>query len=96
MTTVTDETVEHVARLAQLSLTEQERSLFARQLAEILDYAESIQGVDLTDVPPMSHAQLGAALREDAPSPGLGRESALAGAPDTDAGLFRVPRVLGG
>jgi aspartyl-tRNA(Asn)/glutamyl-tRNA(Gln) amidotransferase subunit C len=96
MTRVTPETVEHVARLAQLSLTAEERATFARQLDTILAYAESIQTLDTEGVEPMSHVAGAGVLREDTPQPSLDRETVLEQAPDADAGLFRVPRVLGG
>jgi aspartyl-tRNA(Asn)/glutamyl-tRNA(Gln) amidotransferase subunit C len=96
MARVTVDTVDHVARLAQLSLTPEERETFARQLDEVLAYAESIQALDTRDVEPMSHAVTSEVLRDDAPAPELPRERALEAAPDTDGALFRVPRVLGG
>ena len=96
MARVTVDTVDHVARLAQLSLTAEERATFARQLDEVLAYAESIQALDTRDVEPMSHAVTTEVLRDDAPAPELPRERALEAAPDTDGALFRVPRVLGG
>jgi aspartyl-tRNA(Asn)/glutamyl-tRNA(Gln) amidotransferase subunit C len=96
MARVTVETVDHVARLAHLSLTTEERETFARQLDEILAYAESIQALDTRDVEPMSHALTSEVLRDDAPAPELPREQALAAAPDADRGLFRVPKVIGG
>jgi aspartyl-tRNA(Asn)/glutamyl-tRNA(Gln) amidotransferase subunit C len=96
MARVTVETVDHVARLAHLSLTDEERRTFARQLDEILAYAESIQSLDTAAVPPMSHALTSEVLREDAPAPGLDRRTVLEAAPDPAEGLFRVPRVLGG
>jgi aspartyl-tRNA(Asn)/glutamyl-tRNA(Gln) amidotransferase subunit C len=96
MARVTVDTVDHVARLAQLSLTLEERETFARQLDEVLAYAESIQALDTRDVEPMSHAVTSEVLRDDAPAPELPRERALEAAPDTDGALFRVPRVLGG
>ena len=46
MPKVTVDTVDHVARLAHLSLTAEERATFARQLDDILAYAESIQSLD--------------------------------------------------
>jgi aspartyl-tRNA(Asn)/glutamyl-tRNA(Gln) amidotransferase subunit C len=95
MPRVTVETVSHVARLARLSLTEEERALFARQLDEILAWAESLQAVDVSDVEPL--ASPGAdELRADAERAGLPRERALEAAPDAAEGLFRVPRVIGG
>jgi aspartyl-tRNA(Asn)/glutamyl-tRNA(Gln) amidotransferase subunit C len=96
MAKVTPETVEHVARLAHLSLTPEERTTFARQLDDVLAYAESIQSLDTEGVEPMSHVSEPGSLREDAPRPSLDRETVMAQAPDGEAGLFRVPRVLGG
>jgi len=96
MARVTVDTVDHVAQLAHLSLTPEERQTFARQLDQVLAYAESIQALDTRDVEPMSHALTSEALRDDVPAPELPREKALAAAPDADDGLFRVPRVLGG
>lgn len=95
MAKVTVETVDHVAKLAHLHLTGDERETFARQLADILAYAESIQALDTSAVPPMSHAGTGERLRDDVPTPGLSREEVLAQAPDAREGLFRVPRILG-
>ena len=88
------ETVEHVASLARLSLTDDERRLFARQLEEILAWAGSLQALDVSEVPPMAHP-LAPEWREDEPRPGLPRDAALADAPDPAEGLFRVPRVIG-
>jgi aspartyl-tRNA(Asn)/glutamyl-tRNA(Gln) amidotransferase subunit C len=96
MPKATVETVDHVARLARLYLTDAERQLFAKQLADILAYAESIQALDTEAVEPMSHALTAGSFREDAVRDGLKRETVLASAPDAGDGLFRVPRVLGG
>ena len=96
MTKVTPETVENVARLAQLSLTADEKATFARQLDDILAYAESIQSLDTEGVEPMSHVAGAGLLREDRPRPSLDRETVMGEAPDAEGGLFRVPRVLGG
>lgn len=96
MARVTIETVDHVARLAHLSLTGEERATFARQLDEILAYAESIQSLDTANVEPMSHAQTAGIFREDQPQQGLPRERVVAAAPDPADGLFRVPRVIAG
>ena len=96
MPRVTPETVDAVARLARLSLTDEEKRLFARQLEDILGWAESLRTLDAADVPPMGHPLHVSAARSDEPRPGLTRDAALEGAPDPAAGLFRVPRVLGG
>src|SRR5687767_14439933 len=98
MSTLTIADVERIAALAQLELTDEEKQLFTRQLADILNYAEQLQAIDTTGVPATAHvnAALGAE-RPDAPRPSLPVEDALANAPDgvPDAGLFRVPRVIG-
>lgn len=90
--------VERIALLARLALTDEEKTLFSRQLADILSYVEQLRDVDTTGVPATSHSltPLGV-FREDEPRPSLPREEALAGAPDANApaGLFKVPRVLG-
>ena len=95
----TPDDVDRIAELARLELTSEERALFTRQLAEILAYAEQVQDVDTSGTPPTSHAFASTeSLRDDLERPGLGRDDALAAAPDADreAGLFKVPRVLGG
>lgn len=98
MSSLTIADVERIAALAHLELTDEEKPLFTRQLADILNYAEQLQAVDTTGVPATAHvnAALGAE-RPDEPRPSLPVADALANAPDAahDAGLFRVPRVIG-
>jgi aspartyl-tRNA(Asn)/glutamyl-tRNA(Gln) amidotransferase subunit C len=94
MARVTVETVEHVAKLASLSLTSEEKETFARQLDEILTYAESIQALPTDDVEPMSHARTSEIFRPDVPHQSLPRDTAVAAAPDAADGLFRVPKIL--
>lgn len=96
MTEVTSKTVEHIARLARLSLSEAETRSLTHDLKQILDYADSLLALDLSDVPPMSHAGAFESTRSDETEPSLTRDQALANAPDSDSGLFRVPRVIGG
>lgn len=90
--------VSRVAALAHLQLTDAERDLFTRQLADILAYAELLQQVDTTGVPATAHVSAGAREeRTDEPRPSLSVQEAVANAPDgaPEAGLFRVPRVIG-
>ena len=95
MARVTAETVDHVARLARLSLSDDERQTFAGQLERILEYADQLAALDTTGVEPMTHVAVREALREDTPEPGLAPAVALAEAPDANTGFFRVPRILG-
>lgn len=95
---LTREEVERIAALAHLELTPDEVETFARQLGGILEYARQVQAVDTADVPPTAHVLAGLPRdREDAVRPSLDRDTALAAAPDAtlEAGLFRVPRVIG-
>ena len=96
---LTQADVERIAALAHLELTGEETALFARQLTDILHYAEQIQALDTSNVPGTAHVHaLGAADRDDEPRPSLPVDAAVANAPDPspDGSLFRVPRVIGG
>ena len=97
MSRLTIADVERIAALAHLELTDEEKHLFTRQLADILSYAEQLQSVDTAGVPATAHVNVVERDRDDAPRPSLAVEDALANAPDAapDAGLFRVPRVIG-
>ena len=94
----TREQVAAIAALAHLELDAAELDLFARQLGDILSAAEEVQRVDTTGVPPTaSVVTRHASDRPDAVRPSLEADEALANAPDAalDAGLFKVPRVIG-
>ena len=86
-----------IAELARLALTPDEIELFARQLGDILGYVEQIRSVDTSGVAPTAHVLTRPLERPDTPQPTLPRSEALAGAPEAarEAGLFKVPRVLG-
>ncbi len=91
--------VERIAGLAHLELTAEEKILFTRQLADILAYAQQVQAIDTSGVPATAHVHAGQQTeREDDPHDSLSLDDALRNAPDAapDAGLFRVPRVIGG
>ena len=86
------EQVLHVARLARLSLTDEETERMATELSGILDHVEAIGALDLEGVPPTTHViALENVLRADVVAPSLDRERALTGAPDATADSFRVP-----
>jgi aspartyl-tRNA(Asn)/glutamyl-tRNA(Gln) amidotransferase subunit C len=91
--------VERIAALAHLELTDDQKRLFAKQLADVLAYAEQLQAVDTSGVEATAHVHAGlTSERDDTPRPSLPVSEALANAPDglQEAGLFRVPRVIGG
>ena len=94
----TRDEVAAIAALANLELDASEIDLFARQLGDILAYADQVQQIDTTGVPPTASvvARL-AADRPDEVRPSLDRDDALANAPDPalETGFFKVPRVIG-
>ena len=86
------------AALAHLELDPSELDLFAKQLSEILAYAEEVQHVDTAGVPPTASVMTRHSVeRADEILPSLDPETALANAPDPapSPGLFKVPRVIG-
>src|SRR5262245_30908070 len=94
----TREQVSAIAALANLELDAAEVDLYARQLGDILTAAEAVQAVNTAGVPPTSSTVTRhASDRPDEVGPCLTREESLANAPDAslDAGLFKVPRVIG-
>ena len=90
--------IEAIASLAHLRLDDDEFELYARQLGDILEYANQVQNIDTAGVPPTSSIlSRHGADRPDVVHTSLDRSSALANAPDAnlEAGLFKVPRVIG-
>jgi aspartyl-tRNA(Asn)/glutamyl-tRNA(Gln) amidotransferase subunit C len=93
---ITRDDVAHVAKLARLSLADDELDTFTAQLAAVLEHAEDVAALDLAEVPPTSHPfPLVNVLRPDVPGPTLSNDDALAGAPQAEEGRFRVPTILG-
>jgi aspartyl-tRNA(Asn)/glutamyl-tRNA(Gln) amidotransferase subunit C len=86
------EQVLHVARLARLSLSEQEVGTMAGELSGILEHVDRIGRLDLEGVEPTSHVvALENVLRADVPWESLPKDVALASAPEPVDGAFRVP-----
>jgi aspartyl-tRNA(Asn)/glutamyl-tRNA(Gln) amidotransferase subunit C len=93
--TLTLEEVEHIAHLARLDLTEDEKARYRTQLSAILDYAQKLQELDTIGIPPTASVlPPRSVLRADIPLPALTTDRLLANAPDTEASQFRVPPVL--
>jgi aspartyl-tRNA(Asn)/glutamyl-tRNA(Gln) amidotransferase subunit C len=87
--------IDHVARLARLALTEEERARLKEQLGAILEHAAKVGEVAAEDVPPTASAvpQVNV-FRADDPEPSLPRDLVLSNAPEAEEGRFRVPRVV--
>src|SRR5512134_4161468 len=96
MPSITREEAEHLARLARLDLAPDELEHLAGQLYVILGAVARVAEVAADAIPPTSHAlPLTNVYRDDVVTPSLGTEAALAGAPASEGGRFRVPRILG-
>jgi len=92
---LTLEEVEHIAELARLRLSDEEKARYGEQLSDILEYAARLQAVDTSGISPTSRVlPARSVLRTDEPQPGLSLQDALRNAPDTEKDQFRVPPVL--
>jgi len=93
---ITRDDVAHVARLARLSLDDDELDTFTGQLAAVLDHAADVEALDVADVPPMTHPYpLANVLRPDVVTATVDVDEILAAAPAAESHRFRVPPILG-
>jgi len=87
--------INHVAHLARLELSDEEKAKLSAQLAGILSYVAKLSEVDVTGVEPTAHAiPLSNVLRKDVVRPSIERERILANAPETARDLFIVPKIV--
>ena len=87
--------IDHVAHLARLALSQEERARLKEQLGVILEHAAKVGEVAAEDVPPTASAVPQVNIfRPDEPEPSLPHDLVLANAPEAEAGRFRVPRVV--
>ncbi len=93
---VTVSDVEHVAALARLSFSEEEKLRLTHQLNAILEYMEQLNTLDTSKVEPLSHViELSNVFRQDIVRPSLTQEEALLNAPAKTEKFFKVPKVIG-
>jgi aspartyl-tRNA(Asn)/glutamyl-tRNA(Gln) amidotransferase subunit C len=91
---LTPDEVDHVAMLARLGLTAEEKARLAVELGAILDHVSRLNQVDTSQVAETAHiGGLVNVWREDEERPSLGRAAALANAPDHDDEFFRVGAI---
>ena len=92
---ITPQEISHVANLARLHMTQEEREAMALQLNDILSYVAKLNELDTEGITPTSHAiSIVNAFREDEVKPSLPQEKALANAPRQNGEAFVVPRVI--
>ncbi len=87
--------VKRIAELARLEIPEAKLDKLAGELSQVLDFAATLNRLDLAGLTPSQFAPADAPLRDDAVNGRrLSREAALAGAPEREDGFFRVPQVV--
>ena len=95
MSGITRAEVAHLAKLARLTLTDEQLDHYAEQLTVIIESVARVSEVAKEDVPATSHPlPLINVTRPDVVQPGLATEDALAMAPAREDDRFRVPRIL--
>ncbi len=96
---ITESDIEKIAQLAHLEITDEERRVFAPQIAEIVTYVEQLNEIDTSMIEPAlggltPEGERTEVSRADEVQPSLGQKLALDQAPDAASGHFRVPKVL--
>jgi aspartyl-tRNA(Asn)/glutamyl-tRNA(Gln) amidotransferase subunit C len=90
--------VEYVAKLSNLAITEEEKTLFIGQLNSILEYVEQLNALNTDHVEPTAQVvptnELNYSLRSDTPAVTFTQEESLANGPATASGYFKVPKVI--
>lgn len=92
---LTKDQVKHVAKLANLPLSDQEEEKYAQQLSKILEYVEQLNAVDTSNVEP-THSVTGLSnvMRADETEPSLSQEEALQNAKNKENGFFKVKAIF--
>jgi aspartyl-tRNA(Asn)/glutamyl-tRNA(Gln) amidotransferase subunit C len=92
---LTIQEVEHIALLARLELSNEEKRRYQQQLSDILNHVAQLQKLDTSNVSPSSNVlPQGCVLREDVPKKGLETNKALENSPSVEADQFKVPPVM--
>lgn len=92
---ISKEEVEHIAKLASLNLTEEEKERYANDMTEILEFANMINSVNTDEV----NETIGAnenynVFRKDEIVQTVDKETLLQNAPSQEDGMFRIPKVI--
>ena len=87
--------VEHVALLARLSLSQEEKEQMAEQLGALLEYAARLKMVNTEDIEPLDNIlPISNVFREDVVENSPERDEMLANAPMAEDGQYKVPKIL--
>lgn len=92
---ISDETIEYVGILAKLELSDEEKEQAKKDMANMLDYIDTLNELDTSGVEPMSRVfPVNNVFREDVVTNGDDREEILANAPEAKEGAFVVPKTF--
>jgi aspartyl-tRNA(Asn)/glutamyl-tRNA(Gln) amidotransferase subunit C len=92
---LTDDDIDKIVRLARLKPTAEEKRRLLSDLNKILEYMEIINEIDIESIEEMSHTVLRETpFREDIARPGLSQKDAILNAPQSQNGLFVVPKII--
>ncbi|MFR8390595.1 Asp-tRNA(Asn)/Glu-tRNA(Gln) amidotransferase subunit GatC [Anaerobutyricum hallii] len=92
---ISDETIEYVGILAKLELSDEEKEQAKKDMANMLDYIDTLNELDTSEVEPMSHVfPVNNVFREDVVTNGDDRDEILANAPEAKEGAFVVPKTF--
>ncbi|WP_440112617.1 Asp-tRNA(Asn)/Glu-tRNA(Gln) amidotransferase subunit GatC [Paenibacillus sp. QZ-Y1] len=92
---ISNNDVQHVAKLARLNLTSEEEQTLTGQLNAILKYAEKLNELDTDDIEPTTHVlHVSNVMRNDETKKSLSIEQVMRNAPEEEDGQFKVPAVM--
>jgi aspartyl-tRNA(Asn)/glutamyl-tRNA(Gln) amidotransferase subunit C len=95
-TSLSEEDVRHVARLARLTLSDDEVGRFTEQLRGVLDLADDLEALNLDGIEPTAHpSELSNVLRTDEVVASLNQDTVFAAAPKIIDHRFSVPKIVG-
>lgn len=91
---ITIKDVEHVAKLARLELTDEEKELYTKQLGDVLEYVNQMNEVDTSKIEPMTQVvDFVNVMREDKVVYEQTKEELMKNAPEEENGFFKVPKI---
>ena len=92
---ITEKEIEHVANLARLNLTPEEKQKMTKELAEIINFADKLNELNTQGVEPTAHVlPMANVFRKDEVRSSFEREAILANAPTAEDGCIKVPKVV--
>ena len=95
MMKITEKEIEHVANLARLNLTLEEKERMTIDLAAIINFADKLNELDTTGIEPTAHVlPISNVFRKDEVRPSFDRDLIIANAPLVEDGCIKVPKVV--